>query len=698
MRRTRFDPSRGWRLVGHTCEEALEVWERRSRGHGILAFVHGDRYAYALTLGFGSSAPAPTEAPTCDPGVVFAASEDLAAQRLRTEGEPTWEAARRLLPDLAGYTPIASECHREKPVIDPDGRIYILSEDQEGLLCERVLFDPATHVAAPVAPVRHETRLIGRWLPATHHMAISPEGAVAWETLALPCDDAGNVLIALIAGGEWRFFVGGEPPRAVGADAWFSRLLALVREWRERLRTAPRLALPEPRLARSSLAGIVRAQTVQVGDHPKYGLGRYAHEMHDGFPPTVLWLCLAEAEWGLVERARRRLLAWIGRFVREDGAFDYYGPAIAEYAELLVVAARVGDLSRAGGVSVCLGERLRAVAGLLLGLRAEALADATSGGLLRGAAEADTCGTEERYFAASAWAVRGLEAYAGIADPADPLAEQCREAARGLRADLIRAAESSFDGCFLPPYPGALSPFADLTEGEVPTYANYRYWPEMLSPDVLPRELGSAVEDYRRLHRGEVAGTTRFLDRLDDWPVAHLARHLLDADDTEGYLTLLYGHLGLHETPGTFCAYEQLSILPEQGFRRPVADFCVPTQLTTALLTKWMLLDDGWGGDDLWLCRAVPRRWLAPGETIVATNLATRHGPVGFAVSAEARRVVADLNLPGDPPPRVLLRLRLPAKPSAVRARADGRAAFWDAAREAVVLPRGARRVELRLE
>ena len=99
-----------------------------------------------------------------------------------------------------------------------------------------------------------------------------------------------------------------------------------------------------------------------------------------------------------------------------------------------------------------------------------------------------------------------------------------------------------------------------MTESEFASYTNYRYWPEMLSPGMLPPEMRDAIIAYRTSHGGEVAGTTRLEDVLDDWPYAHYAWGLLEAGQIEHYLLGFYGHLAYHQTPGTFTAYESVAI------------------------------------------------------------------------------------------------------------------------------------------
>ena len=148
-----------------------------------------------------------------------------------------------------------------------------------------------------------------------------------------------------------------------------------------------------------------------------------------------------------------------------------------------------------------------------------------------------------------------------------------------------------------------------MTENKFASYTNYRYWPEMLSPGMLPPEMRDAIIAYRTSHGGEVAGTTRLEDVLDDWPYANYAWGLLEADQMEHYLLGFYGHLAYHQTPGTFTAYESVAIRGDSK-RDYSSDYCVPAELVGPQLLRWMIAWEPWDKQDLWLARAVPQKWF----------------------------------------------------------------------------------------
>jgi hypothetical protein len=491
------------------------------------------------------------------------------------------------------------------------------------------------------------------------------------------------------------------------ASRFFEALATFYGQWQRQLTSAVQLDLPEPRLRDASLAALARALATRVADRPKYGLGTYAADVHDAFPPTTLWTANACLEWGLLGEARRSLTYYLDHFVRDDGTFDYYGPAVSEYGQMLDAIARyvryTGDVDwlRARAATV------QAIAAHILSLRYDSLKqpeNAVTRGLLYGSPEADTHKQTEYYLSGSAWAWRGLLELARLLrDHAlgarftaqDDLTRECD----ALRQDILRAARASLvpgDPPFLPPYPGAATPFPSMTADTLASYTNYRYWPELVSAGVLDADLASAVLEYRRRMGGELMATTRFADGLDDWPFAHQARSVLAGDRVDEYLLGLYGHLAAHQMPGTFCAYEGVHIRGTDH-RAYMADCCVPAQLTVPLLVRWMLVCEERDSDTLWLCKAVPRRWFAPGRHFSVRNAPTRWGPVSLRVTSSESAVEVEVVPPPHAPDRLLVRLRRPARSVPKGVQLNGHALAFDSATETVTIPHPAGSPHLRV-
>ena len=105
--------------------------------------------------------------------------------------------------------------------------------------------------------------------------------------------------------------------------------------------------------------------------------------------------------------------------------------------------------------------------------------------------------------------------------------------------------------------------------------------------------------------------------------------------------------------------------------------FCIPAQLTIPLLVRWMLVFESSDDDVLYLGRALPRAWLASGETIEVHDAPTSWGRVGFElrVDRDTRAATATVELTGARRPREIhLRLRLPKGERLASASVNGRA------------------------
>jgi hypothetical protein len=198
-----------------------------------------------------------------------------------------------------------------------------------------------------------------------------------------------------------------------------------------------------------------------------------------------------------------------------------------------------------------------------------------------------------------------------------------------------------------------------MTENTLASYTNYRYYPEMLSSDILPPSYANAIINYRSRNGGEMMGMTRFVGHLDDWPMMNYAYALLVQDRVKHYQLAFYADMAHHRMPGTFSAFEQVNILDTTN-RTYAADYCVPAQLITPMLARWMLVFEEKDSDLLWLCRAAPARWLDPGQGGIAVHRAsTRWGGVDFSIKPNADQFYAEIELSGDQYPAEI-RLRIP--------------------------------------
>ncbi len=274
-----------------------------------------------------------------------------------------------------------------------------------------------------------------------------------------------------------------------------------------------------------ALSSMQMSDLTMRGCRPRYGVGPYDEPRHDGFPPTTLHLALCLLEWGDFARAEDVLGCYLDAFVNADGTFNYYGPAVAEYGQMLALVARYVELTGDLRWWTARQNVLRAVWTRLLELRRASLADEgappEARGLIAGLPEADYHGDEEQwrqyYFAGDAWVCRGLTEMArllrrtGQAAEADAITTEVEaykadlaaittevEAYKAdLAATIAEAKVETAGGVFVPPGPTQRTPFDHLTEDRHSSYCNYRYFAEMVSAGIVDEETVRQILGYR---------------------------------------------------------------------------------------------------------------------------------------------------------------------------------------------------------
>jgi len=159
-------------------------------------------------------------------------------------------------------------------------------------------------------------------------------------------------------------------------------------------------------------------------------------------------------------------------------------------------------------------------------------------------------------------------------------ADLFRKNANSLRQALLDAIVMAWTGdsndWWLPPkVENVPRPEGRITASRIGSYTNYRYWPELLSSSVLPRDWMLALVKARLSGGGQYLGMTRFMDHLDDWPLMDYLEGLWKLGLYDDYRLSLWGHVCYHQAQGHLTAYEQVTIPPG----RKVADYCLPCQL-----------------------------------------------------------------------------------------------------------------------
>jgi hypothetical protein len=171
------------------------------------------------------------------------------------------------------------------------------------------------------------------------------------------------------------------------------------------------------------------------------------------------------------------------------------------------------------------------------------------------------------------------------------------------------------------------------------TYANYRYYVEMLSTRLLELKEEEAIVKMREGLGGELLGMTRFLDRLDDWPVFNYARYLLETDRIDKYLLILYAHALYSGCPRHMIYFEQFT-----ADGTVVCPDCVPALLNVPLLTAWMFAHVSTVDGTLHLLHGVPQRWYAAPE-FYARDIVTPCGAVSVSVKNAPTQISLEIAL-----------------------------------------------------
>jgi len=680
----------GWERVGTTSlhGKPVTVMERHFAHWGILAYVGADGVVTTIRKAVGNIAQIGEPAGKFPPGyedAILKSKPDLLGNKvLRRKGDPTFEACAAFLPDVDAYTFLSTEASDHVIAVETDGALGAINYAYGHRRIDKPLFDPAAHLPEhePTAAKRGN---LGGWLPAIDYAFYDAAAKLGWEEIAfaVPDDQTPTKLVLYVylrvvkADGSTErhtFRVKAGRKKAIGPAELLARLFEFKEHWDATLSGATEIDVPEQRVVDGCRASFALSFVSYAYAAPRYGVGHYGKLQHATFPPTTLSMGNACVEWGLMGHARRYLDYYLDNVVRRDGTFDYYGPAVSEYGQMLDLLAR---FARRSGDAAWLRARMpkiEAICGHLLALRRDSQAkypkDDLRHGLVFGSPEADTRKDVNFYYSGDTWTWRGFteigRALVAMGDDAmkrrgKELLAECAAYRTDIEASIAKSIVPTTKPVFVPPVAGFDKPFATMTESRFASYTNYRYWLEMLSAGFLRPEWHDAIVAYRIAHSGELLGTTRFSGHLDDWPFAGYAYGILLRDRVRPFILGLYGDLAMHRMRGTFTAYEQVNI---RGLtRRPYhADYCVPAQLVVPLMARWMLVFEEPDADVLWLCRATPRRWLAAGKGIAVRRATTRWGTVSFAITPKDDGTLdATIELPkAGLPAELRLRLRAP--------------------------------------
>ncbi|MBE1161883.1 Tat pathway signal protein [Dyella acidiphila] len=692
-------------LHGHTALGGFgeagsdwQVYEDLRDAHGAITLVCGEQ---ACVLGKRTE-PVHAESGAPYLGLKLAdialAEADLLADRLLRHGEPDEDEVRRAAPPPASqlnpenyygrlpWTTLVGtrQCADTMPVYT-SGSTRTYHTDQ--------VF-PELHDPQRVA--RRSEGLLGGWLPAVHKVV--PIDAGRWYDVLVFADvDANDRFVvqtwhrtARIEHGRISQVSYGHsypayPPRRQPPDAaaFYRALLRFHDAWQHELADACPATLPAAGWAEMARHAFARELVVRPGGvYPKYGAvdrDYYGNE-YDGFQDTFTSSLYANLEWGRYAQAAAVLDEYFSDFVQADGMINMRGAETAQFGLTLSLLARYFRYTQDAALLLKHRAKIEATAQLLLELHDESLrlaADDPGHGLIHGWNESDACLFPDPtlwwkpYYANSAMAARGLGDIALIwpqiaGNPA--AATQWQQRSALLAAQVEKTLRANIRHDLSPPYigplPGVKLTFRESLAQEKPSEQQWphRAYAELLQADVLPDELAQLVIDCMRGHGATSIGVVANVG-----PVAPdgrdilgfisygYAQQLLRLNRIDEYLLFLYAHRHHAHTPGSWTAGEVSDISGGMPL------FCMPAQLTTPLLLRWMLVFEDSTGHTLYLGRAIPRAWMGSGQVIAISDAPTRWGRTGLHWQAIEGGMQCTVSLPErEAPPAVWLSLRLP--------------------------------------
>ena len=447
----------------------------------------------------------------------------------------------------------------------------------------------------------------------------------------------------------------------IPAELFNDYLAGTIAHWINFTKKGITLTLPNKELEKVATGAMISAATTFTGPRPHYGHKYYGRELHDNFPPNYIWTIEAAFLTGHTAWAKEIFAHLINYGLTDEGKFCYIqGPFISgasavEYAMILWLANRYKNEFFASGIDEDVKTKLVGMGDIILsrfipcpefdGLR-----------LIKMCAEADNNARVNVYLNNNLWSIRGLLSLAELFP--DEKFARFKDSAEILKQNISMMIEkhsligteygdvppfrfnypaipytlSNCKTALLPDDKEAVEKYFykpegrrdfDVTCQEITenTYANYRYYPEALSAMLLPENYAEGIFNMRAKLGGNLLGMTRLRSWLDDWPVANYARYLLETSRIDKYLLLLYSHTLHHGHPDLMCYYEQVKL-----FGKMSANDCVPSLLTTPMMTVWMFAYETVGDRKLKLLSALPKEWYSLPFT--AKGIVTTHGKV----------------------------------------------------------------------
>lgn len=431
----------------------------------------------------------------------------------------------------------------------------------------------------------------------------------------------------------------------------FLNMLDYCLDFRER---NAKVTLPEKALEKSYIGTLYTLEGLLSGERTRYGHRNYGTNNHDNFPPNIIACILTYSVNGQTTKAARMVEFFLsycvdrrGRILYRQGYWQTYGFSASEIGTILWAINRYEKVMEPRGFIKHYMDKIRALANFMLSKIVEP--EELSGiSVIRTCAEADTNERVHDYLQNTLWGIRGLTAVAELMEKYGGEAEPYAEAVAKLKDSVDKICNDlkmdsrfgelvpfrldytpmplNFSNCKLSTaYPMTEEEYeayrkggsGDVRKDEAVkleqdpgenAYANYRYYPEILSSCVLDKKYEDAMLRMREALGGELMGMTRFGHGTDDWPAYNMALNFLERGRHEKFRNLLFAHAAHHGLIDFHIYYEQVAMNAKKEF--VIRDSCIPSIVLNNLMINMMFAYETMNGGEIHLMKCIPADWV----------------------------------------------------------------------------------------
>ncbi len=415
-----------------------------------------------------------------------------------------------------------------------------------------------------------------------------------------------------------------------------------------------KVTLPEKALEKSYIGTLFTLEGLLSGDRTRYGHRNYGTCNHDFFPPNIIASILTYSVNGQTTKAARMVEFFLsycvdrrGRILYRQGYWQTYGFSASEIGTILWAINRYEKVMEPRGFIKHYMDKIRALGNFLLSkvVEPEEL-DGVS--VIRTCAEADTNERIHDYLQNTLWGMRGLEAVAQLMKKYGGESAAYTQTVAKLKQSVEKICDElktdsrfgelvpfrldytplplNFSNCKLSTaYPVTEEEYEayrngggdirndkgkkleqDSTEN---IYANYRYYPEILSSCVLDKKYEDAMLKMRESLGGELMGMTRFGHGTDDWPAYNMALNFLERGRHEKFRNLLFAHAAHHGIIDFHIYYEQVAMNAREN-EFVIRDSSLPCIVLNNLMINMMFAYETINGGEIHLLKCAPADWV----------------------------------------------------------------------------------------